>query len=168
MTHRWTAGTRLIADQIDRARWRVTLTYRCVPTFSLGLEYNPLSGQVSPLANWLLVQEGERRPALMLGTSSDRIGTPFGQSYYLTVAKDVSPWVKFPLAPYAGAAYGTYDDKTRAIGGLSSDFTERWNGQLIFDGVHLHWLLNYTRGRHVFSGILVNGHDPGVSYSVVF
>jgi hypothetical protein len=168
MTYRWTASTRLIADQIDRARWRLTLTFRPVSTFSLGLEYNPLSGQVSPLANWLLVQEGARRPAVMLGTSSDRIGTPFGQSYYLTAAKDISTWVRFPLAPYAGAAYGTFDDRYRAIGGFSSDFTERWNGQAIFDGVHLHWLLSYRRNRHVFSGILVNGHDPGVSYSFVF
>ena len=39
-------------------------------------------------ATWFVLTETERRPALFLGTSSDRIGSPEGtQSYYLTGAK---------------------------------------------------------------------------------
>lgn len=69
---RVTFGVRYIEDQIDRAKLRTTLTYRFHPRFALGIEYNPLEGDVSPLANWLAVEEKARRPALMLGTSSDR------------------------------------------------------------------------------------------------
>ena len=78
----------LPSDPAGRARLRMTLTYRFLPTFSAGLEYNPIAGKVSPLANWLAIKETTRRPALILGTSSDRIGTPSGQSFYGTLSKN--------------------------------------------------------------------------------
>ncbi|HKY33335.1 MAG TPA: hypothetical protein VJV23_12420 [Candidatus Polarisedimenticolia bacterium] len=168
MDDRWTAGTRVVANQIDRARWRTTLTYRFHPAFTAGMEYNPLARKASPLANWLVAQEGHRRPAIILGTSSDRIGTPSGQSFYATASKDLSHTTGLPVAPYIGAAYGTYENRLRAIGGLDVRFTGRWNALLIFDGVHLHSTLDYRRGRHVVSLLLVRGNDPGVSYSVSF
>ncbi len=47
----------------------------------------------------MVLQETSDRPAVMLGTSSDRIGTPDGQAYFLTVAKDIERWVGLPVAP---------------------------------------------------------------------
>ena len=40
----------------------------------------------------------------MFGTSSDRIGTPEGQAYYVTLSKDLSTVKDWPIAPYVGAA----------------------------------------------------------------
>jgi hypothetical protein len=37
--------------------------------------------------NWLAVPETTKTPALIVGTSSDRIGTPGGQSFYATASK---------------------------------------------------------------------------------
>ena len=82
--HPWTFSLRAIANQIDRAMLRTTLTYTFLPGLSAGLEYNPVAGKISPLANWLAISETANRPALILGTSSDRIGTPSGQSFYAT------------------------------------------------------------------------------------
>jgi hypothetical protein len=166
--NKWTFGTRVIANQIDRATWRNTLTYRFVPRFSAGIEYNPLAGSVSPLANALLITETQRRPALIVGTSSDRIGTPSGQSFYGTFSKNLRRETKLPIAPYIGAAYGSFEDRWRAIGGLNIGFTEQFTSLVIFDGVHVHPLLNYSHGRHVFSFMLIRGRDPGVSYSISF
>jgi hypothetical protein len=101
---RWTFGTRFVEGQIDRAKWRNTMTVRIAPRLSVGLEFNPLSSDWSPLANWLAVEETEKRPALIFGTSSDRIGTPSGQSFYGTLSKNLEEWIKIPIAPYAGAA----------------------------------------------------------------
>ena len=135
---------------------------------SAGIEYNPRADKVSPLANYLVVPETLNRPALLVGTSSDRIGTPSGQSFYATLSKNLRRETRLPIAPYGGVAYGTYQDRARAIGGLSIGFNEKLTGQAIFDGVHVHGLLSFSQKRHVFSLIMVRGRDPGVSYSIVF
>jgi hypothetical protein len=165
---KWTYGVRVIANQIDRAKWRNTLTYRFHPRFTAGIEYNPLAKKVSPLANLVAITETHTRPALILGTSSDRIGTPSGQSFYATVSKSLKHHTGLPVAPYFGVAYGTFDDRTRAIGGLNINFNERWSSTILFDGVRVHPLLNYTYGRHQFGFILERGRNPGGSYSISF
>jgi hypothetical protein len=144
------------------------LTYKFRPGLSAGIEYNPRASKVSPLANWLAISETEHRPALVLGTSSDRIGTPSGQSFYATVSKNLRRETHLPIAPYVGLAYGTYEDRLRAIGGLNIGFTEKFTALVIFDGVHIHPLLNFSYKRHVVSFMLVRGRDPGVSYSISF
>jgi hypothetical protein len=161
-------SARAIEDQIPRASRRLTLTYRLLPTLSAGIEYNPRAGRVSPLLNWLAVQETARRPALILGTSSDRIGTPSGQSFYATVSKNLKRETRLPIAPYAGVAYGTHEDRLRAIGGLSIGFTEQVSVLLVHDGVDLHPMLNIAFGRHAASLLFVRGHDVGASYSLAF
>ena len=165
---KWTYGVRVIANQIDRAKWRNTLTYRFHPRFTAGIEYNPLAKKVSPLANLVAITETHTRPALIFGTSSDRIGTPSGQSFYATLSKNLKHHTGLPVAPYAGVAYGTFDDRARAIGGLNINFSERWSSTILFDGVRVHPLLNYTYGRHQFGFILERGRNPGGSYSISF
>lgn len=165
---RWTYGVRVIANQIDRAKWRNTLTYRFHPRFTAGVEYNPLAGKVSPLANVVALTETHKRPALILGTSSDRIGTPSGQSFYATFSKSLKHQTGLPIAPYFGVAYGTFEDRLRAIGGLSLTFNDRWSSTILFDGVRVHPTANYTRGRHQLGVILERGRNPGMSYSVSF
>jgi hypothetical protein len=166
--YRWTYGVRLIANQIDRATWRNTLTYRLHPRFTAGVEYNPLAGKVSPLANLVVVTETHQRPAIIFGTSSDRIGTPSGQSFYATVSKSLKHHTGLPISPYAGVAYGTYEHRTRAIGGLNIAFRENWTSTVLFDGVRVHPIMNYTFGRHQLGVIFERGRNPGFSYSVSF
>jgi hypothetical protein len=166
--YKWIYGIRLIANQIDRAKWRNTLTYRFHPRFTAGIEYNPLAQKVSPLANVVAVTETHHRPALILGTSSDRIGTPSGQSFYATLSKSLKHSTNIPMAPYVGVAYGTFDDRARVIGGLNITLDERWSSTILFDGVRVHPLVNFTYGRHQFGVILERGRNPGASYSVSF
>lgn len=165
---RWTLGVRALANQIDRATLRTTLTYKAHPRFSLGGEYNPLAKSASPLANWLAVSETEKRPALIFGTSSDRIGTPHGQSFYATVSKNLEAEIGLPMAPYAGVAYGTFEDRFRPIGGVNIELGKNFSGMVIFDGLHAHPALSYSHQRHVFTFLLIRGRDPGVSYSISF
>ena len=167
-TDKCTYGVRVIGNQIDRAKWRNTLTYRFHPRFTAGIEYNPLAGKVSPLANIVALTETHQRPALILGTSSDRIGTPSGQSFYATFSKNLKHQTGLPIAPYVGVAYGTFEDRFRAIGGLSIIFNDSWSSTILFDGVRVHPTANYTRGRHQFGVILERGRNPGASYSISF
>jgi hypothetical protein len=105
---------------------------------------------------------------VIFGTSSDRIGTPSGQSFYLTVSKDLKEWAGLPIAPYAGVAYGSYEHRTRAIGGLNISFPARLSALVLFDGVHVHPTMSLTRRQHVLSLLFVRGRDVGVSYSLRF
>ncbi len=141
-----------------------------MPRFSFGIEWNPKADSGSPLANWLAVSEKKRRPALVFGTSSDRIGTPEGQAYYGTLSKDLSTVNGWPVSPYLGLAYGTFDDKLRAIGGIYFRIPRtRLASTVIYDGVNLHPTLEYRfRERHVITLLWVDTTDLGLSYSIVF
>ena len=147
---------------------RTTLTYKFHPRVQLGIEYNPRAGEFKPLANILLLTETRRRPALMVGTSTDRIGTPHGQSFYFTFSKNLHRETGLPIAPYAGAAFGTFDDRLRPIGGLSIGLPKGFSILATYNGVNVHPLLIFTHGRHALSLIMVKGRDPGMSYSVTF
>lgn len=166
--HKWTWGLRLLTNQIPRAAVRTTLTYRFHPRLTAGIEFNPRADEVSPIANFLVLTETRKRPALMLGTSTDRIGTPSGQSFYATVSKNLRRETGLPIAPYAGASFGTFDDRLRPIGGLSVFLNEKFSILATYNGVNVHALLNFTHKRHTLSLVMVKGRDPGMSYSVTF
>jgi hypothetical protein len=159
---------RFIPHIVSRAKWRNTLTYQVNERLSIGVEYNPLAGKISPLANFVAVKETEKRPALMFGTSSDRIGTPSGQSFYATVSKSLERETALPIAPYIGVAYGSYEKKTRVIGGLNIYFPKGFSSTILYDGVKVHPLLNYTYRQHQFGFLLAQGKKAGFSYSVSF
>ena len=166
--YKWTYGTRFIPNEIDRAKWRNTLTYQVNSRLSVGIEYNPLAGKVSPLANLVAVTETQNRPAFILGTSSDRIGTPSGQSFYGTLSKNLKRETGLPIAPYIGVTYGTFEKRFRPIGGINISFPKGFSSTIMFDGVKVHPLVNYSNGRHQFGFMLVEGRKAGLSYSVSF
>jgi hypothetical protein len=166
--YKWTYGVRFIPNIIDRAKWRNTLTYQLTPRLSVGVEYNPLAGDVTPLANFLALKETRKRPAIILGTSSDRIGTPEGQSFYATVSKNLEHETDLPIAPYIGFAYGTFEKRTRIIGGINVYLSNKLSSTVLFDGVKVSPLVTYTRGRHQFGFVLAQGTKPGLNYSVSF
>ncbi|MEE8523094.1 MAG: hypothetical protein V3T72_04115, partial [Thermoanaerobaculia bacterium] len=70
---------RYVDVDLARPRWRSTLTYRLHHRLQVGIEANPEADEIGPLLSWFLVTEGHGRPALFLGTSSDRIGSPAGE-----------------------------------------------------------------------------------------
>jgi hypothetical protein len=158
-----------LSNQIPRASLRTTLTYRVHPRFSLGIEYNPRANDVGLLANVVAITESKNRPAIIFGTSSDRIGTPSGRSLYATVSKDVSELLRLPIAPYVGVAYSTYEHRFLPLAGLTINWRDNLSSLVIFDGVKVHPTLSYTLGgRHVFTFLLAQSKNPGVSYSISF
>lgn len=161
---------RLLHGQVDRAAVRSTLIYRIHPRFHLGVEYNAKVGEVHPLVTFIPVTETHNRPAIIFGISSDRIGTPEGESsFYLTASKDLEHWTGLPIAPYAGIVYGTYEHRFRAIGGLNIRFHPRLTSLIQFDGVKVHPGLTYTyNDAHAFTFLMVRGKDPGMTYTFSF
>ena len=111
----------------------------------------------------------ERWPALILGTSSDRIGTPEGRAYYATLSKDLTDVLGLPVAPYVGVSYGTFEDEARLIGGVSVRLGSRWNALVIHDGVDVHPTVSVIVAPGLQLGaLLVDGRDPGLTASWSF
>ena len=147
----------------------MTLTFRFVPRLTLGVEYNPREDEVGPLVNYVAITETKLRPALIVGTSSDRIGTPSGRAYYATFSKDLSEFILLPIAPYAGVSYGTYDGRLRAVGGASLRLGSRLTLGFIHDGHNGHPYATLGLGRHLqVTALAVHGSDLGLSGSLIF
>jgi hypothetical protein len=123
---------------------------------------------VGALANAVAVTETRSRPAVILGTSSDRIGTPSGRAYFVTVSKDLEANTGWPIAPYVGAAYGTFEEELRAIGGLRVRLPRDFTLGSIWDGKDLHPSLEWRRGPHNFTLLWVATAQAGFAYSVAF
>ena len=151
---------------VERARWRGTATYRVVPSLQLGLEFNLAVEEIGPLVTWFLTTETHRRPAVFLGTSSDRIGSPSGkQAYYLTVAKH-APWL--PVSGYATVNYSEWDEQLNVPFGVTAWIGANFSVQPMYDGEKSHLTINYTARRVGFSLLWVWLEEPGVAISAGF
>jgi hypothetical protein len=80
----------------------------------------------------------------------------------------VSPWIELPLAPWAGASYGTFESDLRAIGGVRARLGRGFAATVIHDGKAVHPALEYAFGHHSVTLLAVDVEDVGVSYSVAF
>ncbi len=134
---------------VDRAELRWTAAWRATQRLSLALEYNPGADELLPNFNFALALPGEYLAGvgLMAGTSSDRIGTPDGRSWF--TAASITPPEDFPLplTGYFGAAYGTYADDLRAIGGITWWFNDHTSASVQHDGEQIHWLVSRGLGE---------------------
>ncbi len=159
-----------MSGQVDRAAVRSTLIYRLHPRFHIGVEYNVKVGEVHPLITFIPVTETQNRPAIIMGLSSDRIGTPKGESSaYVTASKDLEHWTGLPIAPYAGVVYGMYEHKFRVIGGLNIRFHPKVTSLIQFDGVKVHPSITYSlNNTHAFTFLMIRGKDPGMTYTLSF
>jgi hypothetical protein len=163
--NRWTFTTRAVPTiEVERAQWRNTLTYRIDNNLQVGVEYNPLGDDVGLLVNWRLMTETNNRPAIIVGTSSDRIGTPHGRAYYVTVSKEVADG----LGIYVGAMYGEFEEKIRIPAGVSYRFNDKWSALFAYDGVNGHPMVTYRWDRYNLTLLAAGSKYPGLSFGVGF
>jgi hypothetical protein len=169
LSTRFNLGVRYVPDGVvDRATLRTTLLYRLTQDLQLGVEYNPLAEEVGPLANWRVLRETRSRPAVSLGTSSDRIGTPYGRAYFVTLSKDLEPFLRLPVGVYAGGLYGSYDDQVVVPFGLTWSFAPGWSFNPQFDGHASHGLVSYSWDRYTVTGLLIRWRHPGFAVNIGF
>ena len=164
--HRFSFSLRWVDVDLDRPRWRSTLNYRVSSKLQLGVEVNPAADEVGPLVTWFLLTEGDRRPALFVGTSSDRIGSPAGeQSYYLTAAKRHPRW---PVSAYASLNYSEWDDDFNVPFGVEVELGQKFSLRPMYDGQRTHLMFNYLGRRSSVSLLWVWLERFGVAFSTRF
>ncbi|MEZ6004816.1 MAG: hypothetical protein R3F33_11595 [Planctomycetota bacterium] len=144
---------------MERAQLRYTATVGVLPSLRLGLEYNPRADDLGVLANWRVWPETETRPALLLGTSSDRIGTPDGRAWFATLSKSLERETGLPIAPYAGIAYGESDGEWVGLAGFSLQWDDRITSTHSWDGHNLHHQIDYSGDEGVRFGWVIAEQD---------
>jgi hypothetical protein len=128
----------------ERPRWRTTLTGRISPRLQLGLEYNSNAPKrkLNPIGNYFVQTETEARPGIVAGFSSDRIGTPFGMSYFISAQKQLGG-EKGKIAPYVGVSYSEFGREVLFPFGASVGLTENLVLLPMYDGRHAHTTLSW-------------------------
>jgi hypothetical protein len=150
---------------IDRATHRTIVMHRITRDVKAGIEWNVRADEVGIVANWRAMGETEKRPALMFGTSSDRIGTPSGQSYYATVSKSLP---NLPVAPYAGVSWSGYERRFLFPFGVNIGLPRGFSAMVINDGVHTHLSATYARPRFSVTALAVERKHFGVTVGTTF
>jgi len=132
----------------------------------VGLEYNPVVGEVGPIATWFPIAESEWRPAVFLGTSSDRIGSPEGkQAYYLTVAKNLET---IPVSLYGTLNYSEWDRGWNFPFGANVEAFPGFTFQPMYDGHRTHLLGTYSLERASVTLIWAWLERAGIAFSLGF
>ena len=162
-THKWELSHRFVEGVIDRATHRTVAMHRFTADFKAGVEWNARAGEVGLVANWRALRETETRPAIIFGTSSDRIGTPSGQSYYATVSKSFERF-----APYAGISWSEYEQRFLYPFGVNVPLGKGWSAMLINDGVHTHLSATYVRSRLAITLLAVERRHAGITVGTTF
>jgi hypothetical protein len=165
---KWEVSHRYLTGQIDRATHRTIVMHQLRPSLKLGIEWNPGVDEVGFVANWRALPESQRRPAVILGTSSDRIGTAEGQSYYVTVSKSLHDRTGLPIAPYVGVSYSTYENRVLYPAGVNVAIGSQWSAMLMNDGVHTHVSATYAWDRFAMTLLAVERKDLGLTIGARF
>ena len=131
--------------ELERPRWRFTLNYRLHERLQIGVELNPKADEIGPLFTAFILTETETRPALFLGTSSDRIGSPAGeQSYFATTSKYL-PLLR--SSAYVSLNYSEWDDAVNVPFGGALEIGHGISARYMYDGNRSHGLIEYFRDR---------------------
>ena len=150
----------------ERPRWRTTLNYRLLNRLQVGVEYNPVASEITPLFSLFLFTETDIRPGLFLGTSSDRIGSPVGeQAYFLTATKRL-PYI--PLSVYGTVNYSEWDGELNFPFGASVEFGKGFSVRGMYDGKEPHLMFNYFYKQHGVSLMYVWLETFGFAMSTAF
>jgi len=138
------------------------------PDLRVGLEYNAGVGEVGFVGNWRAVSETKTRPALIFGTSSDRIGTPEGQSYYGTLSKSLHHSLGLPISPYVGVSYSGHENKVLFPYGVNAALGRQWSALYLHDGVASHVAATYNWKQYGVTLLAVRKRKLGINLSTGF
>jgi hypothetical protein len=155
-----------VDTRLPRPRWRTTLDFRLSPTLQAGIEINPGAEEVGFRGNWFAVRETPRLPAVVFGTSSDRIGTPSGyQSYFVTFSKQFE---NLPIAPYISLNYSEFERGMTFPFGVSLSLGREWLLMPMYDGHASHTVLTWSGRSESIGLVLAWNRQFGITFSYGF
>ena len=159
---------RWIPEKPDHGKWYMNLSYQVTDWLRAGVDYRPLTDDVSILVNLRVFPENDTwRPALILGTSNDDFGDINSQSYYGTLSKHLVEVGGVNVSLYGGATFIEELDELRPVGGLHLK-KEAWSALFMYSGVDEHVSISREFGRHTLTFLLFDLELPGIAYGFSF
>ena len=133
------------------------------------MEFNALAQEkVNPIGNWFIQTETEARPGIVAGFSSDRIGTPSGMAYFVSMQKQLGGNTG-RIAPYVGLSYSGWGHEFLIPFGMSIALRDDLTLLPMCDGKHGHTTLAWSDGKgRVFSLIAAFNKRFGVAFAQNF
>ncbi|MFT5468570.1 MAG: hypothetical protein ACI8UO_003680 [Verrucomicrobiales bacterium] len=160
--------SRWIPEKPDHGKWYLNLSYQFTDNFRAGVDYRPVTGDASILANWRVFSEDDSwRPALILGTSNDDFGDINSQSYYGTFSKYLFEIGGANVSIYGGATFIEELDELRPVGGIHLR-RGPWSSLFMYSGVDEHFSISRDFGNHTVTFVLFNLELPGIAYGFSF
>jgi len=162
---------RWIPEKDDNGQIYFALRFVVHPDISLGLDVRPLTDDVGFLATWRAVEETQRRPALVLGTSNDDFTDGDdeinSQTLYGMLAKNLFNVGPVNVAPYAGAAWIFELEEVRPLGGINFG-VDNFSTLIQYSGTDTHLNVSYRHHKSVLSFIYWGLKYPGLAYTQRF
>ena len=151
---------------MDRPQWRFTANYSLHQRLQVGVEVNPKAKEAGPLVTLFLFTETRTRPALFLGTSSDRIGSPAGEQSYFAIISKYIPRLRTSF--YGSLNYSEWDGKFNIPFGAGVELGKGFSFRPMYAGARGHVMLNYFTTHYGVSLMYVWLETPGISFSLGF
>lgn len=159
---------RWIPEKPDHGKWYLNLSYQVLDSLRVGVDYRPLTDDVTPLVNWRVFPENDSwRPALIVGSSNDDFGDINSDSYYATLSKHLFAAGGVDFSLYGGATWIEELDEVRPVGGVHLRM-DAWSAIFMYSGVDEHLTISRDLGRHSVSFLLFDLKLPGLAYGFHF
>ena len=156
---------RWIPEKPDHGKIFTTLRYEITQDITVGLDYRPLTDDISFAANWRAISEqGNWQPAIILGTSNDDFEDIASQSYYVTASKFLGDLAGFQFSPYGGATFIEELDDLKPVAGLHVR-KGIWSAMYSYSGTTEHITISRQIGRHTASIFLWGMEKPGIAWT---
>ena len=162
-------SSRWIPEKQDHGQIYLNLSYEFTTSIRAGLDFRPLSDDISPLITWRVFPSNPDnwRPALIAGFANDDFGDINSNAIFASFTKSIGEVGGIYFSPYAGATYIRGLDEVRPVGGLHLR-RGSISGIFQYSGVDEHVSLSYSRGNHTFTVLLFDLEKPGIAHTFKF
>lgn len=159
---------RWIPEKSDHGQLYANIGYQFTDSFRAGLDWRPLTDDVTPLINWRVFSENDTwRPALIVGMSNDDFGDINSDSYYATLSKYVGSIGETNFSLYGGGTFIEELDELRPVGGIHVS-NGPWSGLFMYSGVDPHISVSRKFGNHTLTFLMFDMELPGLAYGFAF
>ncbi len=164
------ASVRYMPQKGDHGKVASTLTYSFTDRLTLGVDYRPLSDDLTVIGSIRLMDESTWRPTVVVGTSADEFGSDsiLSQAYHVIFAKKLFEYEGISVSPYIGPMYIQEMDEVKVTGGLTLR-KDKVSLMGMWSGTDAHIVAKYDLTENLSAGVVWWGLETaGITVGLKF